>query len=276
MGRDLKGKVLLITGASSGIGAATALRAAGAGVHLVLAARRTERLIQIARQAQSMGVRALPLPCDVDRDEDVTHLVNAAVNEFGALHFVFANAGYGLFAPVLATSDAQARALFETNFWGTIRLLRAATPILLRNPAPDRGHVLICSSAASEIALPMYSFYSATKAAQDSIAGALRAELKSKGIRVTSVHPIGTRTEFFDRASDGKGLNTPHALLQDPSHVARKIVACLRRPRPEVWGSLVVRTALGLTTACPSLGAFVMRRIYRRHRNTDHPAEVAS
>ena len=268
-----KDRVIVITGASSGIGAATALACAAEGMHVVLAARRQTRLASLARQIQDQGRRALVVPCDVDQDEAVAHLCNLTVNEFGRLDVFFANAGFGLFGSVLDTPLQQVRAIFETNFFGTVRGIKAAVPLMLdRNPGPIRGHVLICCSAASEIGLPMFSYYSATKAAQDSIAGGLRAELADQGIRVSSIHPIGTRTEFFDRAAERSGTpsghNTPRIFAHSPRRVARHIVRCLRRPRPEVWPSTATRLALALGTASPRLGALFMRSIYRRHEKS--------
>src|SRR5690606_28004950 len=111
-------------------------------------------------------------------------------------------------------------------------------------------------------------------AAQDQIAGALRAEVHRDNIHVTSVHPIGTRTELFDvvaelspRRRDGEGdasLNTPDLFIQTPQHVARCIVRCLRRPRPEVWPSNATRFGVALTTAFPRFSAWVQQRIYDR------------
>lgn len=265
MARNLRDKVIVITGASSGIGAATALACARAGMHVTVAARREEKLHALAAAIEKIGRRALPLACDVDSDDDVRRLFEQSWATFGRLDAAFANAGYGLCAAVLDTSDAQHRAIFETNYFGTVRTLRAATPDLRRTP-DGLKHLLICSSAASEVGLPMFGAYAATKAAQDSIAGALRAELAHERIDVTSIHPVGTRTEFFDVAgrlggrSLGDSTNTPSFMAQTPEQVARKIVAAIRRPRPEVWPRPSVRLGVAFATAFPRFVSFVMRR----------------
>lgn len=270
MARDLRDKVIVITGASSGIGAATAVECARAGMHVVLAARRRELLDRVAQQIEALGRRALVVPCDVGKEQDVRELVNQTVAAFGRIDAIFANAGYGLFGTVIRTPADQARELFEVNFWGTVRLIDAAVPVIARNPGKHKGHVLICSSAASESGLPYYGYYSASKAAQDSIADAMGAEMYKRGIDVTSVHPIGTRTDFFDaaaqRAHSNLNLNTPQGLLQDPRVIARRIVRALRRPKPEVWGSALVRIGLAAMTAFPRLGSLVRRMLYHRHR----------
>ncbi|MEX0774334.1 MAG: SDR family NAD(P)-dependent oxidoreductase [Phycisphaeraceae bacterium] len=264
---NLHDQVIVITGASSGIGAATALACAQAGMHVVVSARRVERLEQVARQVTDAGRRALVVPCDVTVDEDVKRLVAKTVAEFDRLDVMFANAGYGLFAPVERTTDQQYRDIFETNFFGTVRCIKAALPVMRQK---GRGHIVICSSAASEIGPPMYGPYAATKAAQDAIACAMRAELHSEGLHVTSVHPIGTRTEFFDRlereATATTHTNTPDVIKQSADHVAKCIVKALRRPTAEVWPSKLVRYGVAIGTAFPSLAAWGLRK-HTDHRN---------
>ncbi|MEE9211759.1 MAG: SDR family NAD(P)-dependent oxidoreductase [Phycisphaeraceae bacterium] len=279
MKRDLRDRVIAITGASSGIGAATAVACAKAGMHVAVAARREERLREVARRIEQLGRKALVVRCDVQRDDDVDRLFDRTVNELGRLDAVFANAGYGIFASVVETSDQQIRDLFETNFYGTVRCIRAAANYMASHGG---GHILICSSAASEIGIPMYGYYAATKAAQDSIAGAMRAELYGKGINVTSVHPIGTQTEFFEAVttqSPGRDerrltLNTPRALMHRPEKVARAVVRCLRRPRAEVWPSVTTRWGAAMFTALPGVGAWAVRRILKRRQRdiqSSHP-----
>lgn len=272
---------MIITGASAGIGAATAVAAAREGMRVVLAARRADRLEQAAilcRQAAGHTGDEDPVlivPTDVRSDEQVQRLVNAALERFGRIDAAFANAGYGLYRGVAEMSDEQWREIFETNFYGTLRLIRAALPAMR---ARGSGHVLICSSALSELGIPMYGAYSATKAAQDAVASALRGELAGENILVTSVHPIGTATEFSEVVRRTSGVsagtghngtpsrNTPARLVHRPERVARAVVGCLRRPKAEVWPSVGARWGLALTTALPGLGAWAMRRLVRRRR----------
>ena len=278
MGIDLAGKVIAITGASSGIGAATAVACARAGMDVVIGARRMDRLKDVAAQIIQIGRKAIAMPCDVDRDDDVQKFIERPKTQWGRLDAVFANAGVGLCKSITDTSDTQMRSIFETNYFGTLRVIRSAAPLMKEQ---GHGHILICSSAASEIGMPMYGAYCATKAAQDSIAGALRAELADEGVHVSSVHPIGTRTEFSDVTAVRSGhthqsFNTPPAMVQDAPVVARSIVHCLRRPRPEVWPHWPSRLGLAIVTAFPPLGANTMRRIMRRrfakHVNGIHTA----
>jgi len=270
MPRDLTGKSIVITGASSGIGAATALACAKAGMDVVLAARRVEKLQAVAKQVEALGRRARVVRCDVTVDSDVQDLMRQAQDAFGRVDAAFANAGYGIFGTVLDTDLQTHRDIFETNYYGTLRTIREAVPYL-RDTPDGLKHILICSSVASEIGVPKFGAYCATKAAQDSIAGAMRGELADEGIVVTSVHPMGTATEFGeqaralspDRRAAERG-STPIALMQTKEHVAAGVVKVLRRPRPELWPSALMRFTVALGTASPRFAAWIMRRYMRR------------
>jgi len=264
--RSLADKVIAITGASTGIGAATAVACAQAGMRVALGARRQDPLREVADQVEQAGGKALVVPCDVDRDEDVQRLVEQTTSQFGRLDAIFANAGYGLCAKVADTSDEQMRAIFETNYYGMMRVIHAAVPLMR---AQGDGHILICSSAVSELGLPMHGAYCATKAAQDAIASAMRAELAHEGINVSSVHPVGTRTDLYETARTRSGQphnepNTPSKLIQSSEQVARQIVKCLRRPKAEVWPHWPSRIGLAIVTAFPVLGANAMRSLMRK------------
>lgn len=268
--RNLVGKTIVITGAGSGIGKATALASAAAGMDVVVAGRKLEPLENVAVAISQMGRRALPVVCDVRRDEDVARLIEQTEKQLGALDVMFANAGYGLFASVEHTTDQQYRDIFETNFFGTIRCIRAALPVMRRSGS--LRHVVICSSSVSEIGLPMYGAYCATKAAQDSIASALRAELAHENFAVSSVHPIGTRSEFFTRTGELHGapvpVGTAESMMQSPEHVAKKIVACMRKPCAEVWPHMPTRLGLAIVTAFPMFNAMSMKKMMQDMRTS--------
>src|SRR5262249_55651912 len=127
MGRiDLTGKPIAITGASSGIGLATALACARAGMPVALAARREDRLSAAVEKIRATGGKAIAVRTDVDKPEDCRALVERTVSEFGSIYAIFANAGYGAFMPIATTPDEDLRAIFETNFWGTLNTIRPA------------------------------------------------------------------------------------------------------------------------------------------------------
>jgi NAD(P)-dependent dehydrogenase (short-subunit alcohol dehydrogenase family) len=275
---DLSGKPIAISGASSGIGAATALACARAGMPVALGARRIDKLDAIVARIRQGGGRAIAVQTDVTRPEDCRHLVDAAAAEFGSLYSVYANAGYGCEAAIADMADDQVRDMFETNFFGTLSLIRAALPHLLENPPPHRGHILICSSCVAKMALPYYGVYSATKAAQSHIGRAMNLELRPHCIHVSNIHPIGTRTEFFDQVKNRTGVatlveHTPQGLLQSPDYVAAKTIACLQRPRSEVWTGpkgAFVRFGMSVCTLFPRIGDFALKNmIAKRMRNQD-------
>jgi len=259
---DLTDRVIVITGASSGIGEATAIACAKAGMNVVVSARREDRLEDVADRIRRLKRQAAAVACDVNRDVDVTRLVSAAMDRFGHIDAFFANAGYGIMTSVEDTTDQQARDIFETNFHGTVRCIRAVMPIFRKQ---NRGHLLVCSSVVSELAIPMYGYYAATKAAQDAITAALRAEVTQRDIHITSVHPTGTATEFSQVVRQQANVskvtpNTPAWLQQTPQQVASAIVRCLRRPRAEVWPSPLTRYIAAFATLCPSVAAWALRR----------------
>ena len=224
-------RVLLITGASSGIGAATARRAAEEGYRLALGARREDRLRALAAELGG-AQRAIGVRCDVSDWEDNQALVRAALDAFGRIDAVFANAGFGATRGFLEESIEHWRSMVLTNVLGTALTIRATLPHLL-----DRGsgHYLITSSVAGRRALPG-SLYSATKWATTAIGEALRAELRqmhdNSGIRVTLIEPGMTDTEFFDQR--------PQNALADDD-LARAAMYALSQPEGVDVNEILIR-----------------------------------
>jgi NADP-dependent 3-hydroxy acid dehydrogenase YdfG len=188
--------VLLITGASSGIGAATA-RAAAAKYRLVLAARREEPLRELVEELGGPE-RALAVRCDVTEWDEVEVMAAAALDGFSRIDAVFANAGFGATRGFLEESVEHWRSMVLTNVYGVALTIRATLPHLLER---GDGHFLVTSSVAGRRALPG-SLYSATKWAATAIGEALRAELRqmhdNHAIRVTLIEPGMTDTPFFE------------------------------------------------------------------------------
>jgi len=267
-GVDIRGRAIAITGASSGIGAAAAVECARAGMGVALLARRADRLEEVAARVRALGGRAVCVPGSVERVEDCRRLVDECVREFGSIHAVFANAGIGYEGSFPEMSDEDLRRVFEVNFFGSIN---AARPAVERMRAQGSGHVLFCSSCLSKITLPYYGAYCATKACQEVFARTMRSELKGSGIHVSSVHPIGTRTELFDGlerdSPRGNRLSKgPDYFLQPAERVGRAVVWSLRHPHREVWTGLAVRVGFTIAHAAPGLtdrvvGALVAKRL---------------
>lgn len=262
---DLRGKPLAITGASAGIGWHTALAAAAAGMPVALGARREDRLHELAAIIRAAGGRALVRRCDVTSPDDCRALVDGAIAEFGSLYAAFANAGYGIEGDVLDTPDAAWREIIETNFFGSLHLLRpAATHMLGRG----EGHLLLCSSVVSKLGIPTMAAYSASKAMQDHAGRAMRIELAGR-LHVSTVHPIGTDTEFSRVVQERAGgrprsARAPTLVRQTPERVADAVIACLRRPRGEVWTSWPARMIAAFAAAAPETADAILRRKFPR------------
>ncbi len=277
MGVELMGKPIAIAGASSGIGRATALACAQAGMPVALGARRMDKLIGVAKEIESAGGRAVAIELDVASAASSEAFIDRAEAELGALHAVFANAGFGFERPVQETTDADMREIFEVNFIGTLAVVN---PAVRRFVSRQSGHALICASSIGKMTIPGYGAYCATKAAQSHIGRAMRHELKPLGVQAATVYPIGTRTEFFEKARERSGggslvENTPKAFIQPPERVARAIVDCLRRPRTEVWTSTSSRLLLGALSTFPKIGDLVFDRFARRQARINQDAHGA-
>ena len=265
--RALTDQVIIITGASSGIGAATAIACARARMNVIINARRTDRLHSLAESIRGYGRDCMVIAGDVSDPGLSERMLDAAMERFGRIDAVFANAGYGFDAQTFELSDHVIRDMFEVNFFAAFDLVRKAAKRMLELNRP--GHLLMCSSCLAKFTLPGSGLYCATKAAQNHICRAMNVELQDRGIFVTSVHPVGTRTEFFEASALRSGKpshaekvtrHTPRFLMQPPERVADAVVKCLRKPKPEVWTSLSMRLLAGLTTMWPALGDFAMRR----------------
>src|SRR5436309_8920783 len=222
--------VFLITGASSGIGAATARHAAQAGYRLVLAARSVERLGELGAELGGEE-RALPIQCDVTDWDQQRSAVEVALERFGRLDVAFANAGFGATRGFLEETPAQWREMVLTNVLGAAYTIRATLPAL--RETAEQGHVLLTSSVAGRRVLPG-SLYSATKHAVTAMAEALRQELRSAGdrIRVTCIEPGMVDTPFFSQRPE-------HAL--QPEDIARAVLYAVREPAHVDVNEVLVR-----------------------------------
>jgi NADP-dependent 3-hydroxy acid dehydrogenase YdfG len=190
--------VFLITGASSGIGAATARAAAKAGYRLVLAARTQERIDALADELGGAD-RALAVRCDVTEWDHQQAMVAAALEHFGRLDVAFANAGFGASRGFLEESPEQWRSMVLTNVYGAALTIRATIGALKES----RGHLLLTGSVAGRRALPG-SLYSATKWAVTGMGESARQELNGTGVRVTLIEPGMVDTPFFDNPGEGR------------------------------------------------------------------------
>jgi NADP-dependent 3-hydroxy acid dehydrogenase YdfG len=218
--------VFLITGASSGIGEATARRAVEAGYRVVLAARREERLRSLADELGG-AERALAVRCDVTEWSDQEALAAATLDAFGRIDVSFANAGFGAGRSFLASSPEHWREMVLTNVYGVALTIRATLAALKES----RGHLVLTSSVAGRRALPG-SLYSATKWAVTAMGEAARQELDGTGIRVTLIEPGMVDTPFFD---------DPVTDALEPDDIARAVMFAVTQPPHVDVNEILVR-----------------------------------
>jgi NADP-dependent 3-hydroxy acid dehydrogenase YdfG len=207
--------VFLITGASSGIGEATARRAAETGYRLVLAARRLDRLEALAEELGG-AERALAVRCDVTEWPEQEAMVKTALDRFGKLDVAFANAGFGAGRSFLASTPEHWREMVLTNVYGAALTIRATMSALKES----KGHLLLTGSVAGRRALPG-SLYSCTKWAVTAMGEAARLELDGTGVRVTLIEPGMVDTPFFDN---------PVTDALEPDDVARAVLYAVSQP----------------------------------------------
>jgi NADP-dependent 3-hydroxy acid dehydrogenase YdfG len=214
----------LITGASSGIGAATARAAASAGYDVVLAARTADRIETLAAELGGLAV-----PCDVTEWEQQQALVSAALERYGRIDVAFANAGFGAARGFQAESVEHWRSMVLTNVYGCALTIRATMDAL----RDSRGHLVLTGSVAGRRALPG-SLYSATKWAVTAMGEAARQEYNDSGVRVTLIEPGMVDTPFFD--------NRPSNALE-PDDIARIVMFALSQPPHVDLNEVLVRPA---------------------------------
>ncbi len=218
--------VFLITGASSGIGAATARLAAGAGYRLVLAARSADRLAELAEELGG-AERALAVRCDVTEWDQQQAMVQATLDTFGRLDVAFANAGFGAARGFLNETPEFWRSMVLTNVYGAALTIRATLPAL----KDARGHLLLTGSVAGRRALPG-SLYSATKWAVTAMGESARLELGDTGVRVTLIEPGMVNTPFFDNPAEGR---------LEPVDIARTVMWAVAQPPHVDVNEILVR-----------------------------------
>ena len=216
-------KVFLITGASTGIGAATARQAAQAGFKVVLGARSEDKLQALAQETGGLAVR-----CDVTEWEDQQALVARALEAYGRVDVAFANAGFGGARGFKTASPEEWKSMVLTNVYGAALTIRAAYDALV----DAGGHLLLTSSVAGRRVLPG-SFYSVTKHAVTAMGEAARQELGEKGVRVTLIEPGVVDTPFFD--------SKPKIRALEDDDIARAVMFAVEQPAHVAVNELLVR-----------------------------------
>ena len=274
--KRLEDQVIVITGASSGIGLTTARMAARRGARVVLAARNSPDLVSIANEICVNGGRAIAVPTDVSDPGAVDRLGEAAIASFGAIDTWVNNAGLSIYGKLTRVPLADKRQLFDINFWGVVHGCRTAVKLMR-----DKGGVLInIGSEVSDIAIPLQGIYSASKHAVKGYTDALRMELEHEGIpiAVTLVKPSAINTPFPEHArnymEDGAPALPPPVYA--PEVAADAILRCAERPVRDVVVGGAGRMQIALGHAAPRLADKVMGPLMfrqQRKRNRAHAGE---
>ena len=261
---ELRGSVVVVTGASSGIGRATAMAFAHRGARVVVAARRIDRLNDVAGEIARAGGEALAVRCDVGRLSEIDELIRVTLERFGRIDVLVNNAGFGFSGTIEDTPDDVMRELMDVNYLSAFRLTRAVLPTMRRQRS---GHIVNVSSVVGKISFPFHGAYSASKFAMCAMTEALRGELTGSGVTATAVLPASTRTEFFDaQQTIGQHSSAPAGPQQSAERVARAIVRSVNHPTPEVNLVAPMRLAFGLHAFFPILRDIAGRVFYRQRK----------
>lgn len=261
----MEDRVVLVTGASSGIGAAAARRLARPGVRIALTARRQDRLEALAQEIRARGGDALVLPADLADPAARQAVVRRIEETWGPIEVLINNAGFGYYGNVEETPWDVVERMFVVNVLAMIHLVQLAVPGMRRR---GRGHIINIASVAGHIAAPPLTVYAATKFAVVGFSEGLRRELEPLGIHVTVISPGPVRTEF-GRVASGLAVDpgaVPGGL--DPEAVARAIERALRRPAREIVIPARYRPAIWINAALPFLvdwGASRQGQAWLRH-----------
>ncbi|MEW6240958.1 MAG: SDR family oxidoreductase [Chloroflexota bacterium] len=240
---EVKEKVAIVTGASSGIGEATAREFGREGAKVVLAARRVDRLEVLAKEIEGMhtGAETLVVQADLSKLEDIQSMIDQTLNRFGRIDILINNAGFGRLdwlEKLDPVKDIQAQ--IDVNVMGVIQTTRQVLPVMIRQRA---GSIVNMCSMAGLVGTPTYTIYAASKHAVHGFSEALRREVKPWGIDVSLIYPGGVVTEFGQHAGIKRKTKatTPRFMLLTAEQVGRAVVKLVRRSRgmwiiPWQWG----------------------------------------
>jgi short-subunit dehydrogenase len=259
------GKTVIITGASSGIGAAAAQAFAAAGANVVLVARNRDKLEHVAA---TLPGKPLVLPADVSNADACQTLVAAVIAQRGGVDILVNNAGVGIDSPVRSLDEATLLRVFAVNVFAPLHLIQAVIPTM---QAQNKGHIINVSSVVGHHALPYAGGYAASKAALDRLTEALRMELNPKQIAVTLVRPSTTRTAFGDRQI-GKGQQKRRFVPRgvSPAIVAQTLVRAAHHEPRVAYVSWRDRLQVLLVYLAPGMVDYVLRKTFHweKNRNT--------
>jgi uncharacterized protein len=253
---NLSDKVVLITGASSGIGRATAILTGKAGLPVIIAARRIDRLAEVAREIESAGGKALAVETDIGDESQVKTLIDKTLEHFGRIDVLINNAGVGLYATVDETTPEQMERLWRINYMGTFHAIQNVLPVMRKQQS---GQIIVVASMSGRRGAAFKSAYCATKFAQIGLLESLRMELKNTNIKCTLIFPGATQTEFFEVIENpGKRDVRLYGSVQSAEQVAEEILNAIQNPRTEVISQRLGRIQILLNAFSPDFADWLV------------------
>jgi short-subunit dehydrogenase len=246
---DFKNKIILITGASSGIGKQTAMEFAKKGANLILVARRKEKLELVVKELEKFQTSILVCPCDVSDKDQVKEMSKIVLEKFDSIDILVNNAGFAIYGSVSDLSIDEIESQMETNYLGMVYCIKNFLPSMLEKKS---GHIVNVASVAASFGLPGIASYCASKFAMLGFSEGLKHELKNSGIGITVVSPIMVKTNFFDHPSFEKMPKYSPTSLSSKT-VANAILKASDSPRLEIIVPSPVRIAVWLKNTFPYL-----------------------
>ena len=248
---NLEDRVVVLTGASAGIGRATAYTLAATGCKLVLAARNRHQLQTLTAELIRRGHQAVTIPTDMGDTAQATNLVAQTVETFGTIDVVINNAAVGLRDDIANLKEDDVRRAMDVNYFGPIALIQAALPYLKSNP--KGGMIINISSIVGRRAMPGLGVYCAGKAALEKTAESLRLELIGDNVRVCTVYPGVTQTDFNKNSLGSSLARRDRVTGVPPERVAQAIVRAIQREQRDVFVTLFDRTFVMVSALWPWL-----------------------
>ena len=244
---DFKNKVVLITGASSGIGKQTAIEFAKLGSNIILVARRKNKLEQVENELKQFNVNTLVCTCDVSKKDQVEKMSKIVLEKFNSIDILVNNAGFAIYGSVYDLSINDIESQMETNYFGMIYCTKNFLPLMLEKKS---GHIVNVASVAASFGLPGIASYCASKFAMLGFSEGLKHELSGTGVGVTVVSPIMVKTDFFNHPSFEKMPKYSPTSLNSTT-VAKAIIKASNSSRLEIITPSIVRIAVWLKHTFP-------------------------
>ncbi|KRL99861.1 SDR family NAD(P)-dependent oxidoreductase [Liquorilactobacillus satsumensis] len=261
--KDLRNRIAVVTGASSGLGEQIAYELARQGAIVVVCARRLKKLEEVSEKCQQLSGRiSIPKELDVAQPKKIERLVAQVESELGPIDILVNNAGFGLMEDALSFEMEIAEKMFRVNVLGTMYLSKY---VALKMARRQRGAIINVASVAGKIATPKSAVYSATKAAVLGYSNALRLELKALGISVLTVNPGPIKTNFFNLADkSGEYLKKVGFLVLEPDELAQKIVSTVGTNRRELTLPFIFEVAHHFYELFPHVGDYLAGDLFNK------------